>query len=199
MFAILAEAVTVRDPSGELVFANQAALRHLGFESLDHLRERSTESIMDDYLVEDELGRPLAHGDVPSIRLLKGERVEPILMRVVHRATGELQWMLLKTDALRDEDGAVLGAITVIEDVTAVKTAELRTRVLAESGRILGRRSTTRRLSATSRESRCPRWRTTAVSTSSTSAVGWSVSPLPTATPRSVILRMNSVRLSRRR
>ena len=53
--------------------------------------------------------------------------------------SGELRWSLLKSTPLRDhdDDGELIGAITVIEDVTAVKTAEVRTRVLAESGRIL--------------------------------------------------------------
>ena len=36
-----------------------------------------------------------------------------------------------------DDKGEVIAAVTVIEDVTAVKTAETRMRLLAESGRIL--------------------------------------------------------------
>jgi Stage II sporulation protein E (SpoIIE)/GAF domain len=118
------------------VYANRAALAHLGFDSVAELRTRPTVSIMDDYVVEDEFGRPLGHDDVPSVRLLAGEPAEPLLMRVVNRETGELRWNLLKTTALR-VGGEFLGAMTVIEDVTAVKTAEIRTRVLAESGRAL--------------------------------------------------------------
>jgi PAS domain S-box-containing protein len=134
---ILAEAVTVRAPGGEIVYANRAALAHMGFESLDELRRRSSQSIMDDYVVDDEHGQPLTMEDVPSVRLMHGRHAEPVLMRVVNRATGELRWNLLKAAALRDERGTFLGAMTVIEDVTAVKTAEVQTRVLAESGRIL--------------------------------------------------------------
>ena len=134
---ILAEAVTVRAPEGEIVYANRTALAHLGFDSLDELRQRSSQSIMDDYVVEDEHGQPLTMEDVPSVRLMHGNRAEPVLMRVVNRATGELRWDLLKAAAVRDDEGRFLGAMTVIEDVTAVKTAEVQTRVLAESGRIL--------------------------------------------------------------
>ena len=43
----------------------------------------------------------------------------------------------VKTSALHDGDGELLGEMTVIEDITAVKTAEIRTAALAESGRIL--------------------------------------------------------------
>jgi PAS domain S-box-containing protein len=137
LFELLDEAVTVRDLGGEIVFANRAALEHLGFASLDQLRRRQTTAIMDEYVVEDEHGVPLGHDDIPSVRLIRGEPVSPVLMRVVHRGSGELSWSLLKASPLRDDDGALVGAITVIQDVTAVKTAEVRTRVLADSGRIL--------------------------------------------------------------
>jgi PAS domain S-box-containing protein len=137
LFEVLDEAVTVRDLGGEIVFANRAALEHLGFSSLEELRRNQTPAIMDEYVVEDDHGLPLGHDDIPSVRLIKGEPVAPVLMRVVHRATGELSWNLLKASPLRDDDGTLAGAITVIEDMTAVKTAEVRTRILAESGRIL--------------------------------------------------------------
>jgi PAS domain S-box-containing protein len=134
---LLAEAVTVRSAEGEIVYANRAALAHLGFESIGELRLRSSQSIMDDYMVEDEHGEPLTMDDVPSMRLMHGRAAEPLLMRTVHRVTGDVQWDLLKTTPLHDDEGGLIGAMTVIEDVTAVKTAEVQTRVLAESGRIL--------------------------------------------------------------
>ncbi len=134
---LLAEAVTIMAPTGELVYANRAALALLGFETLAQLRSRSTSSIMAEYSVEDEHGRPVQPADVPSVRMIRGEPAEPLLIRAIHRGTGDLRWALLKTSALEDERGELLGAMTVIEDLTAVKTAEIRTRVLAESGRLL--------------------------------------------------------------
>ena len=58
-------------------------------------------------------------------------------MRAIHRETGVLRWHLVRTTALRDEDDALLGTMTEIEDMTAVKTAEIHTKVLADSGRLL--------------------------------------------------------------
>ncbi len=109
----------------------------MGFGSLEELRSRTSLSIMDEYIVEDEEGRPLTLSDVPSVRMMQGKTAPPLLMRVVHKETGEAHWRLLKTTAMHDERGQFLGAMTVIEDVTPVKTAEVHTRVLAESGRIL--------------------------------------------------------------
>jgi PAS domain S-box-containing protein len=119
------------------VYANRAALAHLGFESLEDLRSRSSRSIMDDYIVEDEHGQPLTLEDVPSVKLTRDEPAAPLLMRAISRSTGEVRWNLLKATPLHDRRGDFLGAITVIEDVTPVKTAEVRTRVLAESGLVL--------------------------------------------------------------
>jgi serine phosphatase RsbU (regulator of sigma subunit) len=59
-------------------------------------------------------------------------------MRTVHRVTGELRWNLLKASALRDESGAIVATATIIENVTAVKASELRSRFLSDASRALG-------------------------------------------------------------
>jgi PAS domain S-box-containing protein len=133
----LAEAVTIRDRDGTIAYANRAALASMGFGSLAELQARSSQAIMADYLVEDEFGNPLTLQDVPSVRLMRGGSAAPLLMRTVHRQTGELHWRQLKATPLLDDRGEPVAAVTVIEDVTAVKTAEIRTRLLAESGRTL--------------------------------------------------------------
>jgi PAS domain S-box-containing protein len=133
----LGESVTVRDHSGELLYANRAALRSLGFETLEDLRRHGLDAIMDEHVVHDEYGKLVSMADIPGVRLLRGEHPEPMLIHTVNQRTGEARWELLKTTALRDGDGQTIAAVTMIENVTAVKTAEVYTRVLAESGRIL--------------------------------------------------------------
>jgi PAS domain S-box-containing protein len=134
---VLGEAITIRDRADHIIYANRAALQHMGFASLAQLQARPPRSIMDDYIVTGEDGRELTMDDVPSVRLLRGEAPEPLLMRIVHRATGELSWNLLKASALRDESGAIVATATIIENVTAVKTSELRSRFLSDAGRVL--------------------------------------------------------------
>jgi serine phosphatase RsbU (regulator of sigma subunit) len=89
------------------------------------------------YIVHDEHGRPLEMSDVPSVKLLRGEPAEPLLMHTVNRRTGQSRWELLKTAPLRDGQGNLTAAVTVIEDLTAVKTAEVHMRLLSEAGRVL--------------------------------------------------------------
>jgi PAS domain S-box-containing protein len=135
---VLGEAVTIRDRADHIIYANRAALGHMGFASLAELQARPPGSIMSDYIVTDEDGRALTMDDVPSVRLLRGEDPEPLLMRTVHRGTGELHWNMLKASALRDESGAIVATVTIIENVTGVKASELRSRFLSDASRVLG-------------------------------------------------------------
>ena len=134
---ILDEAVAVRDRNGELIYANRRALEVMGLESFAELRSRTDRSVLDGFIVEDEHGAPLTVEDFPSMRLMANEPADPLLMHVVNRQTGEAFWRVLKAAPIDDDHGNVIAAVTVIEDITAVKTAEVRTAVLAEFGRVL--------------------------------------------------------------
>ncbi len=137
LLALLSEAVVVQDLDGRIIFANDAALAHVGLESWSDLQNQPTTTLMADYVVTDERGRVVVHDEMPAARLIRGEPAEPLLIRTIHRETGRVRWNQLKTTPLVDENGGLAGAVTVIEDVTEVKRSETRTHVLAESGRIL--------------------------------------------------------------
>ena len=66
----LAEAITIRDPSNRIVYANRAAVEQMGFGSREELLGRPPQSIFDDYVVRGEDGRELKMEDIPSVRLL---------------------------------------------------------------------------------------------------------------------------------
>ncbi len=133
----LAEAVLVRDANGPLVFANQAAARLLGLGSAEEVLAMGSEQLMELYDVFDEHGRPVKLADLPSARAARGESAEPLLVRNVIRATGEERWLLHKATPVFDADGALSIVISVIEDLTEVKRAELAQRLLAEAGQAL--------------------------------------------------------------
>lgn len=137
ILAALAEAVTIRDRNDHILYANRVACEIMGFRSLADLQSRPPRSIMDEYLVTGENGAELTMADVPSVRLLSGAPAEPLLMRTIHRVTGRMRWQLLKPAALHDRDGETVGAVTIIEDVTRQKVAELRERFLARASAIL--------------------------------------------------------------
>ena len=134
---VLGEAVTIRDTSDHIVYANRAALDDMGYATLAELQNRPPGEVMADYRVLDEFGRVLSMDDMPSVRLMRGEPTEPLLMRVVHRHTGALQWKLLKASALCNDAGRTVATVMIIHDVTESKSAELRSHFLAEASEML--------------------------------------------------------------
>jgi PAS domain S-box-containing protein len=133
----LEDPVTIRDREDRIVYANPSALQHLGFDSQEELRQVPPAAIMADYIVSREDGSEVRMEDIPSVRILRGEPAEPLLIRTVHRKTGHQRWNLLKAAPLSDEDGSVDTTITIIEDVTERRQAELRGSFLAQAGAVL--------------------------------------------------------------
>jgi PAS domain S-box-containing protein len=133
----LAEAVTIRDLEDRIIYANRAALDSMGFDSLAAMTQAPPISIMDGYIVTGDDGREIGMDDIPSVRLLRGDSPRPLLIRTVDRATGVERWRLLKASGLTDPHGRPEAAVTIIEDVTTVKQAEVRTRLLAEASQVL--------------------------------------------------------------
>jgi PAS domain S-box-containing protein len=133
----LADAVTIRGLDNHLVYANRAALDRLGFGTAEELASADPRGLLEPYEVADEGGERLDLDDLPSVKLLRGEEPEPLLLRSVERRTGHESWALLKAAPLRGEDGTLEGAVTIIEDVTEARRATMRTEFLARVGPIL--------------------------------------------------------------
>ena len=129
--------MTIRDPHHHILYANRAALRQMGFSSLADMQRQPPQAIFADYLVHDEHGRELTMDQIPSVRLLAGEAAEPLVLRTIHRTTGELRWEILKSAPLHDQDGRAVAAVTIIEDITREHVAELRDRFMARASETL--------------------------------------------------------------
>lgn len=133
----LAEAVIVRETGGEIVFANSAAARLLNLGSVRDVTAATPQELMELYDVFDEAGTRLELSDLPSSRAARGEEPEPLLVRNVSRTTREERWLLHKATPLFDADGSLSLIVSVVEDFTEVKRAELAQRLLAEAGQEL--------------------------------------------------------------
>ncbi len=133
----VADSVTAQAPDGTLLFANDAAVRTLGFSSREQLLEAPLTWVAERFEMMDEYGEPMPLERLPGrIALVGGEPAET-LMRFRERATGEERWTIVKATPVLDAEGNVTMAINVIEDVTAVKRAEARQRFLAEASALL--------------------------------------------------------------
>jgi PAS domain S-box-containing protein len=134
ILAALAEAVTVQDATGRMVYANEAAARLLGAGSPEEVLRASPEELTGRFVITKADGSPVGMDDLPGFRLLAGLDAPPLLTRSVHRATGREWWLLTKATLL--DDGGPL-AVNIIEDVTAATNATRRERFLAEAGELL--------------------------------------------------------------
>ena len=134
----LADGVTVQDPSGALVYANQAAADTIGFASPAELLAAPAEEVMERFELLDEQGETLPVERLPGRRALAGEEPEPVVVRFRVRATGAESWSIVKATAVRDAAGQVVRAVNIFEDISEQKRIEIGQRFLADAGRLLG-------------------------------------------------------------
>jgi PAS domain S-box-containing protein len=133
----LAEAVTVQSADGRLRFANRAALEMLGFATVEEFVAADPATLLARYRQYRPDGTPMPADELPGRRVLQGETAEAKLVRWVDVTAGELRWSLIKATPLLDDDGTLVGAVNVIEDVTEAADADVARRVLDESARTL--------------------------------------------------------------
>jgi serine phosphatase RsbU (regulator of sigma subunit)/PAS domain-containing protein len=133
----IADAVTVQDPRGRLVYANDAAVRLLGYPDRGALLAAPPGEVASRFDMLDEAGNPVPTEKLPGRLAMSGEEPEPLTIRYRVRATGETGWSRVKATPMRGPDGSVRRAINVIEDITDLKHAEETQRLLAEAGRVL--------------------------------------------------------------
>jgi serine phosphatase RsbU (regulator of sigma subunit) len=127
----LAEAVIIASPEGEIEFANRAAAVALGAGKDARLAGARCASALREWLLRDEQGNEL-----DGEQLLRGE-ISSTAIHAVHRGSGEVRWWRPGSRPLRDAMGDEVARLVALDDVTAVKEAEMRMRVLADSGRAL--------------------------------------------------------------
>jgi PAS domain S-box-containing protein len=134
----VADAVTAQAPDGRLLFANEAAVELLGYESSEALLAAPIAEILDRFETFDESGDPFPVDRLPGRRALAEGVGGEVVLRFRVRATGEERWSAVKATPIMDDTGAVGMAINVIEDITDHKRAELAQRFLSDSSAVLG-------------------------------------------------------------
>ncbi|MET1011934.1 MAG: SpoIIE family protein phosphatase [Actinomycetota bacterium] len=120
-----ADGITIQDAHGRLVYANLAAARLSGYESVEaFLGAEPTERLAHwEILTED--GDPFPVEDLPGRRVLVGETEAEAVLRVRDRRDEREFWSLVKATATFDDQGRVRYAINVFREITGQKEAEL--------------------------------------------------------------------------
>jgi serine phosphatase RsbU (regulator of sigma subunit) len=133
----VADAITAQSPAGELVYANDAAVRLLGYESAEEMLAAPPDEIRGRFEFYDDEGAPLPLERLPGRRALAGEQPPPLTVRYRARESAEERWSRVQSTPVFDAGGAVRLAINVIEDITDIKRAEHGHRFLSEASRVL--------------------------------------------------------------
>jgi PAS domain S-box-containing protein len=121
----VADSITVQAPDGRLLYANDAAVRTLGFETQEALLSAPLSRLMSRYELLAPDGSPFPVEQLPGRLALRGEESEQ-LVRYRIRETGEERWALVRGAPVHDADGAVAYAINIFRDVTDTLRAEER-------------------------------------------------------------------------
>ena len=137
VMAMLNEAIVVHDASGDLVYANEAAARWLGFASATEVVEATEHELMGRLKIWAEDGTSFDRYLIAQ-RFLAGRLPRREQVRLVFKASGEERWGVVSSEPISAPDGSLLYAVTTIEDVTELKRSEFAQQLLARAGELLG-------------------------------------------------------------
>ena len=118
----MSDEVWFADASGRFTLANAAALRafDLDSQSVDLDVTRFAEEL--EVLRPDGSSRPAAES--PPLRALKGEFVKNEEEIVRLPKTGQLRYRRVTSSPVRDHNGVIIGSVSVVRDITDMRTAE---------------------------------------------------------------------------
>ena len=120
----VADGITAQDPTGRLIYANDAAARLVGFDSAEAMIATPPAEIMTAFEVFDEDGEPFPMERMPGRIALAGQQAPRTIMRFRILATGEERWSVVKASPVFDSDGNVRFAVNVFDDITQEKTTQ---------------------------------------------------------------------------
>lgn len=132
----VAAGVTAQDPSGAVIYANDAAATLVGFGSAGELLSAPLEDVLGHFEILDEERRPLPLEELPGRAALRGQVTERTVCYRL-RATGEERWSIVSSGPVLGPGGVVELAVNTIHDVTDRMRAGEHVRLLGETSALL--------------------------------------------------------------
>ncbi|MDQ5824587.1 MAG: PAS domain S-box protein [Chloroflexota bacterium] len=120
----IADGITVQDRTGRLIYANDAAVKVLGYASQAQLLEAPITELLGKFDLIDEDGELMSPMRLPGRQALAGEESPDLTIGWRLKTTGEVRWSVVKATPVRDERGEVQFAINIFRDITERKQAE---------------------------------------------------------------------------
>jgi PAS domain S-box-containing protein len=127
----ISDEVWFTDTNRKFTLANPAALRAFG---LDPTQGIGVEQLAASLEVLRPDGSPRPVEEAPPLRALQGETVRDLEERVRTPGSGELRYRQVSAAPVRDAQGAIIGSVSVVRDITERKRAEDALRFVSECG-----------------------------------------------------------------
>lgn len=133
----ISDGITIQDAEGNVLYANDAAARTLGFLDAKTMLLVPPRDLYARYETFDESGALVDAQRLPGRIAIAGGEAQPLLARIRDRATGRTWWVELRADAIRDENGVPVLAINIWHDATERQRQRESSRYLADATREL--------------------------------------------------------------
>ncbi|MCA1665216.1 MAG: response regulator, partial [Myxococcales bacterium] len=133
----IADAVTAQDPSGRVVYANDAALHMLGYEDRDRFVSGDGRALASAFEMLDENGEPFDLAKLPGQLVLDGAPEARAIIRWRRRGAHSDRWTVVQARPVLDDGGKVTLAINILHDITERRRAEQRMHILSEASAAL--------------------------------------------------------------
>jgi len=129
----VADGITVQDRSGRLVFANSAAARLCGLDSVGELLNTPPATLFRRFETLDERGLPFDPNRLPGRRILRGEEPGSVTLHIRERATGRDWWSLIRASPVLGADGKPELVVNILHEATIARRNEQRSKHLTEA------------------------------------------------------------------
>jgi PAS domain S-box-containing protein len=117
VLATLPDGITLFNGQGQIIYANDAAGRALGYASGAELMRAHRDDLVARFQMWDEAGQPVPNENRPSVEAFRGRRVKKLLR--YRTADGQVdRWALIEAVPLLDERRAVHRVVHIIHDMT---------------------------------------------------------------------------------
>jgi signal transduction histidine kinase/DNA-binding response OmpR family regulator len=133
----IADAVTAQDPSGRVVYANDAALRILGYEGKEPFASGDGPTLASAFEMLEESGEPFDPAELPGRLVLNGAPEARAIIRWRRRGVHSDRWTVVQSRPVLDDNGKVTLAINILHDITERRRAEQRMSILSEASAAL--------------------------------------------------------------
>lgn len=133
----VAESITAQDGQGNLIYANDAAAKTLGFDSPQALLDTDVRELIKKYEMLDEDRKPFPFERLPGRIACKEGRSASATICYHNKTTGEERWSVVKATPVFDDGGKVQFAINIFQDITERRRAEIAQKFLAEAGGVM--------------------------------------------------------------